>query len=72
VAALLRALARRDPGGSSSGASGIDAPLAALCPPATIIDKTRYSAFADPGLIYPETIRVSASRRRRWGYKDRR
>jgi nicotinamidase-related amidase len=26
-------------------------PLAALCPPATIIDKTRYSAFAEPGLI---------------------
>jgi nicotinamidase-related amidase len=26
-------------------------PLAALCPPATIIDKTRYSAFAEPELI---------------------
>jgi nicotinamidase-related amidase len=26
-------------------------PLAALCPPATIIDKTRYSAFAEPDLI---------------------
>jgi nicotinamidase-related amidase len=26
-------------------------PLDALCPPATIIDKTRYSAFAEPGLI---------------------
>ena len=26
-------------------------PLAALCPPATLIDKTRYSAFAEPGLI---------------------
>jgi nicotinamidase-related amidase len=26
-------------------------PLAALCPPATIIDKTRYSAFAEPRLI---------------------
>jgi nicotinamidase-related amidase len=26
-------------------------PLAALCPPATTIDKTRYSAFAEPGLI---------------------
>jgi nicotinamidase-related amidase len=25
--------------------------LTALCPPATIIDKTRYSAFAEPGLI---------------------
>jgi nicotinamidase-related amidase len=23
-------------------------PLAALCPPATVIDKTRYSAFAEP------------------------
>jgi nicotinamidase-related amidase len=27
------------------------APLAALCPPATVIDKTRYSAFAEPALI---------------------
>jgi nicotinamidase-related amidase len=26
-------------------------PLAALCPPAIVIDKTRYSAFADPRLI---------------------
>ena len=26
-------------------------PLAALCPPATVIDKTRYSAFAEPGLV---------------------
>ena len=26
-------------------------PLATLCPPATTIDKTRYSAFAEPGLI---------------------
>ena len=26
-------------------------PLAALCPLATVIDKTRYSAFAEPGLI---------------------
>jgi nicotinamidase-related amidase len=26
-------------------------PLAALCPPAKVIDKTRYSAFAEPGLI---------------------
>jgi nicotinamidase-related amidase len=26
-------------------------PLAGLCPPATVIDKTRYSAFAEPGLI---------------------
>ena len=25
--------------------------LAALCPPSTIIDKTRYSAFAEPRLI---------------------
>ena len=25
-------------------------PPAALCPPATIIDKTRYSALAEPGL----------------------
>jgi nicotinamidase-related amidase len=27
------------------------APLAALCPPATVIDKTRYSAFAEPRMI---------------------
>jgi nicotinamidase-related amidase len=26
-------------------------PLAGLCPPATVIDKTRYSAFAEPALI---------------------
>ena len=26
-------------------------PLAVLCPPATLIDKTRYSAFAEPRLI---------------------
>jgi nicotinamidase-related amidase len=26
-------------------------PLAALCPPAPVIDKTRYSAFAEPRLI---------------------
>ena len=26
-------------------------PLATFCPPATIVDKTRYSAFAEPGLI---------------------
>ena len=26
-------------------------PLAALCPPATVIDKTRYSAFAEPTLL---------------------
>jgi hypothetical protein len=26
-------------------------PLATLCPPATLIDKTRYSAFAEPRLI---------------------
>jgi nicotinamidase-related amidase len=25
-------------------------PLAALCPPATVIDKTRYSGFAEPRL----------------------
>jgi nicotinamidase-related amidase len=26
-------------------------PLAGLCPPATVIDKTRYSAFAEPNLL---------------------
>jgi nicotinamidase-related amidase len=26
-------------------------PLAALCPPATVIDKTRYSGFAEPALL---------------------
>ena len=30
---------------------GLMPPLAALCPPATVIDKTRYSAFAGPKLI---------------------
>ena len=29
---------------------GLMPPLAALCPPATVIDKTRYSALAEPGL----------------------
>jgi hypothetical protein len=28
-------------------------PLAALCPPATVIDKTRYCVFAGPRLIEP-------------------
>ena len=27
------------------------APLAKLCPPATVVDKTRYSAFAEPQLL---------------------
>jgi hypothetical protein len=26
-------------------------PLAALCPPATVVDKARYSAFAEPHLF---------------------
>jgi nicotinamidase-related amidase len=26
-------------------------PLATLCPPATVVDKTRYSALAEPGLV---------------------
>ena len=26
-------------------------PLATLCPPAVVIDKTRYSAFTEPGLL---------------------
>jgi nicotinamidase-related amidase len=26
-------------------------PLAALCPPAAVIDKTRYSGFAEPKLL---------------------
>jgi nicotinamidase-related amidase len=30
---------------------GLMPPLAALCPPATVIDKTRYSAFAELRLI---------------------
>jgi nicotinamidase-related amidase len=30
---------------------GLMPPLAALCPPATVIDKTRYSAFAEPELV---------------------
>jgi Isochorismatase family len=35
-------------------------PLAGLCPPATVIDKTRYSAFAEPG----SNTSVSARRTR--------
>jgi nicotinamidase-related amidase len=27
-------------------------PLAKLCPPATVVDKTRYSAFAESQLLY--------------------
>jgi nicotinamidase-related amidase len=42
-------LARRDPR-SSIRLLELMAPLAALCPPATVIDKTRYS-FAEPRLI---------------------
>lgn len=49
VATLLRALAHRDPGGAASRALEVNAP-ARGCPPATTIDKTRYSAFAEPGL----------------------
>jgi nicotinamidase-related amidase len=30
---------------------GLMPPLAALCPPATVIDKTRYSGFAEPRLL---------------------
>jgi hypothetical protein len=51
VAALLCALARRDPGGPSSGASGIDAATGRSLPAGDNIDKTRYSAFAEPELI---------------------
>jgi nicotinamidase-related amidase len=31
--------------------SELMSPLAALCPPATVINKTRYSAFAESGLL---------------------
>jgi nicotinamidase-related amidase len=51
VATLLRALAGRDPRGHPLELLELMPPLAGLCPPATIIDKTRYSAFAESGLI---------------------
>ena len=47
MAALLRALACCDPRAPLE----LMPPLAVLCPPATVIDKTRYSAFAEPRLI---------------------
>ena len=52
MATLLHALARGDPARSLiCELLELMPPLAALCPPATVIDKTRYSAFAEPGLI---------------------
>jgi nicotinamidase-related amidase len=47
---------RRHPGGPSSRTNRLlllelMLPLAALCPPATVVDKTRYSGFAEPKLL---------------------
>jgi len=49
-------------------------PLAKLCPPATVIDKTRYSAFAEPHLLSLTSARekptasLSADRKRTSAY----
>jgi nicotinamidase-related amidase len=51
VAALLHMLARRDPRTPGSSASGANATACGALPPATVIDKTRYSAFAEPELV---------------------
>jgi nicotinamidase-related amidase len=51
VAALLHALARATREVLDLRLLELMAPLAALCPPATVIDKTRYSAFAEPRMI---------------------
>ena len=51
MAALLHTLARRDPRAPRSSPAEVKAAAAALCPPATVINKTRYSAFAEPRLI---------------------
>jgi nicotinamidase-related amidase len=51
VAALLHALAGGDPRIPQLGFAGADAAAGALCPPATVIDKTRYSGFAEPRLL---------------------
>ena len=50
MAAVLRALARRGPRPPPSRLE-LTPPLATFCPPAAIVDKTRHSAFAEPGLI---------------------
>jgi hypothetical protein len=39
------------PARSRSSAPGVNAAARGACPPATVIDKTRYSAFAEPTLI---------------------
>jgi hypothetical protein len=51
VAALLHTLARRDERTPGSSASGANATTCGPLPPATVIDKTRYSAFAEPELV---------------------
>jgi nicotinamidase-related amidase len=51
VAALLHTLARCDPRTPGSSASGTNATACGALPPATVIDKTRYSAFAEPELV---------------------
>ena len=51
VAALLHTLARCDPRTPGSSASGTNATACGALSPATVIDKTRYSAFAEPELV---------------------
>jgi nicotinamidase-related amidase len=51
VAALLHALAGDDPRNPQRGLLELMPPLATLCPPATVIDKTRYSGLAEPKLL---------------------
>jgi len=45
-------------------------PLAAFCPPATVIDKTRYSAFAEPTLL-AHLQKARGRRVDRLGLRDR-
>jgi nicotinamidase-related amidase len=51
VAALLHALEVATREEVDLGLLELAPPLAKLCPPATVIDKTRYSAFAEPQLL---------------------
>jgi hypothetical protein len=60
VAALLRALARCDPRAPGFPAAGGDAAARALCPPATVIDKTAIPPSPNPGLIEHSRQRETA------------
>jgi nicotinamidase-related amidase len=46
-------------------------PLAALCPPAVVIDKTRYSALAEPGQAGGASAPTRGGRSDRLGIRDR-